>query len=351
MNVQMVNPDVASAVSDGKKTVKMEKKKLKKLTRYLPSVDLLQLRARCLAPIADIESDFVKAGGVIGGNPQDGFFAFKDNGSNILAVAHLDHVQQSSHFAYDKGFVFCARLDDRLGVYTVLNYLPKLGINVDILLTEGEESCRSTASLFKPPRQYYWAVEFDRKGTDAVVYDYNGFEAVVAKYFPIGIGSFSDIVSLEHLECKALNVGVGYHDEHSVNSFMVVREFLLQMARFREFWEYYKDTAMPHTPRPKIDWKHWDVYGDFLGSCNGYGILTNPAPRQRAVGYPREHAEQSWFGFSDEATLNAAKEEWTEKYGEDMELQCEFCGEVFFESQTLTALNGWMCPACGRYIE
>lgn len=351
MNVQMVNPDVASVVSTVKKTTKMERKKLRKLTRHLPNVDLLQLRDRCLTPIIDTESDFVKAGGVIGGNPEEGFYAFKDNGSNILAVAHLDHVQQSLHFACDNGFVFCARLDDRLGVYTVLDYLPKLGINVDILLTEGEESCRSTASLFKAPRQYYWAVEFDRKGTDAVVYDYNGFEAVVAKYFPIGIGSFSDIVSLEHLECKAFNVGIGYHDEHSINSYMVIKEFLVQMARFKQFWEYYKDTAMPHTPRPKMEWRGWDFYGDFLGGYNGYSSLANSAPRQRKVDYSREHAEEIWFGFTDKATLNAAKEEWEEKYGEDMELQCEFCGEVFFESQTLTALDGWMCPACGRYLE
>jgi hypothetical protein len=103
-------------------------------------------------------------------------YFYKDNGSNTLAVAHLDTVQKRgwcelTQLSHDT-LVFSPKLDDRLGAYVILELLPKLGINVDVLLTTDEESSNSTAMEFKTQKQYNWMVEFDRAGRDAVLYQY-----------------------------------------------------------------------------------------------------------------------------------------------------------------------------------
>src|SRR3954465_12674834 len=82
----------------------------------------------------------------------------KTKGATVLAVAHCDFVDcDSSHFFAKDGIVWSSRLDDRLGVYTILDVLPMLGINVDVLLTDGEESCNSTARYFDvKEHDYKW---------------------------------------------------------------------------------------------------------------------------------------------------------------------------------------------------
>lgn len=202
------------------------------------------------------EVDAMKAlGGVIKGDAKEGYHAYKDNGSKILAVAHLDNVCHPKWFATDAkaGVVFSPVLDDRLGLYTVLHYLPNVGgITYDVLLTTGEESGKSTAQHFKPDKQYNWIVEFDRKGTDVAYYDFDGdgFKETLGLLFETSRGSFTDICKMESLGAKAFNVGVGYHDEHQVNSYMKIGEYIIQMARFVLFYQMYKDTHFAHKEKP-----------------------------------------------------------------------------------------------------
>src|SRR5438045_987609 len=63
------------------------------------------------------------------------FYYHQDNGSPILAVAHLDHVQDDGtcHIVEtaDGPLALSGALDDRLGAYVILELLPKLGIKVD----------------------------------------------------------------------------------------------------------------------------------------------------------------------------------------------------------------------------
>ncbi len=48
-----------------------------------------------------------------------------------------------------------------------------MGINVDVLLTTGEEMGQSSAAYFDPgEKKYNWMFQFDRGGTDVVTYDY-----------------------------------------------------------------------------------------------------------------------------------------------------------------------------------
>jgi hypothetical protein len=178
-------------------------------------------------------------------------YAYKPMGHKILAVAHCDSVTcDTDHFFTKNGIVWCTRLDDRLGVFAILNVLPVLGIPVDILLTDGEETCNSTAKHFHIPElegRYNWIVQFDRRGTDVVTYQFDEMDPHIKKHIcDPGYGSYSDICELDWLGCAAMNVGVGYHDEHTLGSHAKLWEFRSQMRKFKNFYENMKDTFVEH---------------------------------------------------------------------------------------------------------
>jgi len=205
------------------------------------------------------DSAFLAEGKVF--NSPRGSYIFRDTGSKVLGVAHLDtvfDVRRHDHFGIVKGTgleaVVCPHLDDRLGAYILLDLLPSLGITLDVLLTDGEEACMSTAALFEPPRQYHWVVEFDRRGTDVVLYQYDDpkLRRVLRRYgLNAGQGSFSDITSLDHLGVKCLNFGCGYDDAHTLWCHANLRDTALQVDRFRRFYKDWQNTKLPHSdPTP-----------------------------------------------------------------------------------------------------
>jgi hypothetical protein len=215
---------------------------------YCPT-DFQQLRKRCLASIRDFHSE----GEVV--NTPDGIYIYRDNGANVLAVAHLDVVQpEPRHFGHRKGesdVIYNCQLDDRLGAWIILDLLPSIGINVDVLLTTGEESCRSTAAHFCAEKDYNWLIEFDRAGTDVVMYDYETPELVeLLCHFgnDVSWGSYSDISVLEHLGVAGFNWGTGYHDNHWRNSHFIVSECMEAIGRFIEFYEAHKSIEFPYFP-------------------------------------------------------------------------------------------------------
>lgn len=223
----------------------------------IPGMIKLDFLYKCCT--AEISQFMSQLGGEVFGK-EGAQYAFKDNGADILAVAHLDTVQKDAeHLARvrlkHETLVFNPKLDDRLGVYAILHTLPFMGIKADILFTENEEKSKSTAADFVATKSYNWIVEFDRQGTDAVTYCYD-WQDLVRKYFKVGYGSFSDISNLEHLGCKALNVGIGYHEPHSERAYFVIGEYISQMIRFARFYRDNKATRFPHEPAPL--WRHYD---------------------------------------------------------------------------------------------
>ena len=188
----------------------------------------------------------------------DNFFLYKDNGSNVLAVAHLDTVghpdDRACRFVVTEGagtVVFSRALDDRLGAYIILEMLPKLGLNYDILLTVGEESGQSTAAYFDPPKgkEYDWMIEFDRGGTDVVMYQYDDAEVrqlVKDAGAQVGDGSFSDISYLGHLGIKGFNWGVGYQDYHGPRAHAFLDDTFMMVAKYLTFAEQNDGVFMPH---------------------------------------------------------------------------------------------------------
>jgi hypothetical protein len=214
------------------------------------------LRDVCLASI----EDFAGLPGFTKTETPDGVYYFKDNGSQVLAVAHLDSVQDTQHFhkidIKGRDYVLNAQLDDRLGAYTILHLLPSMGFKYDILLTEGEEMGRSTAAYFQAPkgRQYNWMFSFDRNGDDVVMYQYDcSFARRKLKEADLkpGHGTFSDIAFLDELGCIGFNVGVGYDNEHSAWAIMDVDVYRSQVRKFTKFYNLFKKLFMYYTPAPK----------------------------------------------------------------------------------------------------
>jgi hypothetical protein len=221
---------------------------------YCPP-EFQQLRKRCLASIDSFHSE-----GDVHETP-DGCYVYRDNGASILAVAHLDVVQSGPrHFGHPKGnsnLIYNAQLDDRLGAWIILDVLPSIGINVDVLLTEGEESCRSTAAHFQTEKKYNWLIEFDRAGSDVVLYDYWTEELdtlLESKGNKVGVGTYSDISVLDHLGVAGLNWGIGYHNHHFRNAYFKVSECKEAIRRFVEFYSAHKNTRFPYVPYKREQW-------------------------------------------------------------------------------------------------
>ncbi len=195
-----------------------------------------------------------------------------DNGSNVLAVAHIDTVidvrKQFNFNTYTRNetrVIKCPSLDDRLGVYIILDMLPSLlGKDwADILLTTDEEASKSTADVFmdarKEEKEYNWIVEFDRKGghltkgEDAVLYNYiiggTDFKSALheAGFAKLARGTFTDISDMEDMGVKAFNVAVGYHNNHSTKAFMHPIQTEYSVTNFIKFYNENKDTRFEHT--------------------------------------------------------------------------------------------------------
>lgn len=191
----------------------------------------------------------------------DGFYFFKDNGSSVLAVAHLDtvapdHTRECNYVSTRGGEVVYSRaLDDRLGAYIILDLLPNLGIQYDVLLTVGEETGNSTAAFFEPPKQYDWMIEFDRGGTDVVMYEYDDLptrEAVRDCGARVGEGIFSDICYLNHLGVKGFNWGVGYQDYHYPRAHAYLDDTFSMVSKYLTFQQQNSGIYMPHEKEDKL---------------------------------------------------------------------------------------------------
>ena len=179
---------------------------------------------------------------------------FIDRGSDILFVAHLDTVLPPK-LIRPRGAkrIYAHGLDDRLGCCIAAILSEKLG--ADLLLTDHEETCRSTAE-FHELKDYNWIAEFDREGQDVVTYnmDSKAFCDALSQYWTIGIGAFSDICSMKTDVC-CVNIGIGHKFSHSKDSYVCVKALRKQVKLFLEFYARYKNTEF------KQDYRITDEYG------------------------------------------------------------------------------------------
>ena len=232
------------------------------------------LKSVCLASIKDLR----KLGKFEKTYNQSGY-TFIDNGADILAVAHIDTVSRGKpNFTSVAGTHVSIQLDDRLGVYILLNVLPALGMKYDILLTEDEEIGCSTAYDFVTDKHYNWIFEVDRRGVgECALYQYyNAKNCDIARdagFKPV-MGSFTDICYLDRLGVSAFNFSAGYIGEHFNTCYTTDVNIWVVSQMIFEFYTMYKDTVIPYAPAPVVKPKKvvksktidpgvdWDAYVD-----------------------------------------------------------------------------------------
>jgi predicted RNA-binding Zn-ribbon protein involved in translation (DUF1610 family) len=244
------------------------------------NINMDTVEKRCLDPIEEFFDEGVVT------KTKSGVFIYKNNGCDVLAIAHLDSVNYEKHFVTMEwnglNIAFTTSVDDRIGAYTILDLLPSLGIKTDILLTEGEEIGQSTAWHFEPPsgKKYNWMFSFDREGRDVVMYEYENIPSLdlLEEYdFKPSWGSFSDICYLNHLECIGFNFGTGYYDSHMHTAHFAQEHLLEQVEKFVKFFNDLQDTEMIYDlndPIFKGKGNYYSSYGywdDFYVGDNKFG--------------------------------------------------------------------------------
>lgn len=244
--------------------------------------------------------------------PDPDFYLFKDNGSSILAVAHLDtvgpHPQRTCHYTETASgpIVFSRALDDRLGAYVLAELLPSMGLTFDLLLTVGEEDGASTAEFFDPARHhdrdYNWVIEFDRGGTDVVLYQYHDrhTEALVeATGARVSHGAFSDISYMEHLGLKCFNWGVGYRDYHGPKAHVWLDDMFKMVDYFIDFHAEHSDNQLIHDPRSSAGYSHGRSDYSY-GSSWGYPSYGSYGGGAKASSYKETSADWDRYETSSE---------------------------------------------------
>jgi hypothetical protein len=197
---------------------------------------------------------------------------------NVLLCAHLDTVGMA--VPVFKGRTVQAISNDcRLGAYVCCKLAREFGCS--LLLTDNEECGRSTGASFVPDKQYNWVMSFDRKGEgdEAVNYQYGDeyWDAVIETFgWKVKSGAFSDISSLEHLGCKAVNASMGAegfhtlkctanldHTQRSVNNF---ERMLAEVAHIH--FEHEKVVAQPRWADYANDFETYsDNYANRCWDC------------------------------------------------------------------------------------
>lgn len=193
--------------------------------------------------------------------PDDGgVLGFKGRkGAKVLAVAHLDYHCSGKVHEANRNRIVSSALDDRLGACLAYNIPIWLGIPLDVVFCDKEETGRSTLPMFgtKMLDKYNWIVEFDRRGEGAVCYQYACMEQPVQKHFTLHQGSFSDICTICHVSpVGAFNMAVGYENEHSETCHAPISAVLRQLKRFKAFYEEFGDVRILHTPPAKTTWQN-----------------------------------------------------------------------------------------------
>ena len=190
------------------------------------------------------------------------FLFTRQKGAKILAVAHLDTVQELTAPKYNKNRseVQASGLDDRLGAYLASNWLKDNGIVCDVLLTDNEEHTASTAQFFNGGNNYNWIVEFDRMGEDVVTYDMDcpdWLDELRTAGFVVARGIFSDISFLQTERC-AVNIGVGYRNYHSKDALADLNVTRRQLARFLNLYHRCEDMRFDQLKHPALSKTHYE---------------------------------------------------------------------------------------------
>lgn len=315
-------------------------------------IDIERLKTTCLLDVHSFVKMAEESKWEVGGNFNK-YLYLRTGKSKVLGVAHLD-VSANLPNEFDmapingqdetKLYAWTARGDDRAGVYVLMYYLYKYGVQYDILLTTGEETGQTSARQFKTDVPYNWIFEFDRRGDDVVMYEYERsklgkgefFNKLLSLYgFKLGTGSFSDVGALTFLDIIGFNFGVGYEQEHTKDSYIDLEVMKSQVVKFVRFYKSFVDIKLPY--------EREYTYSYQTPSTKGVIIRTQQPPTVSGDSKPpngdskvdwRYWRRRGWACKCAYNNLRGAKEQ-----------RCNKCGATKYE---YIAENGSMIPDIGE---
>jgi len=327
-------------------------------------------------------------------NTSGGKYLYIDNGSNILAVAHVDTVESSPKSYYSpvdktwtkfattpyplvkKTKITSIKLDDRLGLHIILDILPTMGINVDVLLTDDEEWAQSTAGIFTTEKVYNWAFSFDRRGVgEVVMYQYDdckeAVERVIESGWYHGQGTYSDIADL-NLNCACFNFSAGYMHEHTDACYCQYNSVMYIAQLFKKFYNSNKDTRFAFTKQAKVySWADDKYYKDNYKGNKYVSIVdkstTSGSTLYKDNKYKHTSAEYSGLGTCNSCGTQSAHT-WDmhgspicddcawDMYQEPAK-DCEYCGMPIHNADDLDSkgdveddIYDGICVSCAEWL-
>lgn len=284
-----------------------------------------------------------------------------------LLVCHADTVMSCLEYIWkqDTATVISSELDDRLGIAILTDAIERGSAlaNCAMLICDNEEIGQTTASIFvehalRKNAQWdvrpNWLMEFDRRGTDAVTYDYSNdtWESLLTHCgWEVGNGSFSDISSMEALEVSGVNVGVGYHREHSKQCHACLHDTVRAVARSEMFLRTFGNITMRHEQRGWRGYarkqyggtsttstvKTYNSYDDYY--VNGGKASDKVTPSKMLPTLPTIPVDEEFELPSLHDTANGIVV--------DGEVQCDDCLEWCSDNDVERTNIGYMlCPKC-----
>ena len=246
----------------------------------MPTIEKLEsmTRAMCTRTTDELFAHLEKYHGFTIVNPESTTdrFAIRLGSLPVVGVCHLDTVCENTTYRYfaDSNKVVCSELDDRLGLASLLLIAKEQDIT--IVCCDNEETGGSTgdvaaAWLIENNIQVNWLFELDRRGIGAVTYDYSEpmWDGIVKSVFgELHYGSFSDISSMESLERKAFNAGIGYFSEHSLKCHAYLDLTMGTIRNTQSMIDCLAWVPMIHEPserhHKREEWKRWNSSSEYV---------------------------------------------------------------------------------------
>lgn len=269
---------------------------------------------------------------------------YVDNGAKILLVAHIDTVQTPRLDTVNTG----AGFDDRLGVYLGHKLVHDRPDLFDLLLTDYEESGRSTAEYFTPNHDYNVIIQLDREGDDFVDYGLASKElcdALKACGLKEGLGSFTDICFMDHVKTNKFNIGLGTRLGHSSHSMFDIKVFHEQVSRLMEFVELYGSKSWPE-PKTLIESYGWHSDSLYRGSTHAYTTMCDHCFAETPIDRLAYNRLTGLYECRDCVSI-------PEDRAVDVDyIECESCGDPCGLDELVydQLYNGFLCSTCHYYL-
>jgi len=265
---------------------------------------------------------------------------------SVCLVAHADTVLEDTTYTYKDDIVTSSELDDRLGiaclVYSIEAQLPLS--QCCMLITDNEECGQSTAQTYTADCVEFdvhnhspnWLMQFDRRGTDVVTYDYGcdmWHSLLTHSGFKLGQGSFSDICYMEELGVVGVNVGIGYHKEHTRGCHANLVHTLAQLQRAIRLYNRFGDIRLKHDTSPSRYYSKRDIW----------------TPSNKTHSKSTFQSYDDYYRHTQRADDDTDTDD-RDNWGMLSYEQCESCLEWFKVQQTTDWAGHRVCKDCEQAI-